>query len=220
MQIHHLDDDVARGDTLTMPGTFEPTMMLDATLDVLTSSPVPVKDLARVHVHVGTAQVLARVRILGGGKALAPGESGLVQLRLESPVVAARADRFIVRRYSPLETIAGGVVLDAHPQKHAVGSVDAAARVETLRDGDLASAAVQFVAEAGTSGIDEAALSRRLGVDELSDVAANLLADGGPAVTPLGGSRAQNELFTDIRDEAILRSLGETAATLHAPRAA
>ena len=120
-------DDVARGDTLTLPGTFVATMMLDAELDVLESSPIAVKDLTRVHLHVGTAQVLARVRTLRGKKALAPGDKGIVQLRLESPVVAARGDRFILRRYSPLETIAGGRVVDARPEKHAVTSSDAVA---------------------------------------------------------------------------------------------
>ncbi|GMR22857.1 MAG: selenocysteine-specific translation elongation factor [Acidobacteriota bacterium] len=167
-------DDVARGDTLTIPATFAPTMMLDAELDVLASSPVPVKDLIRVHVHVGTAQVLARVRTLGGKKALAPGDTGIVQLRLESPVVAARGDRFILRRYSPLETIAGGLVLDARPEKHAVTSSDAVARVEALRAGDNIAAAVQFVAEAGVAGLTEGVLARRLGIDAeaMTDVAA------------------------------------------------
>ena len=167
-------DDVVRGDTLTIPATFAPTMMLDAELDVLASSPVPVKDLIRVHVHVGTAQVLARVRTLGGKKALVPGDKGIVQLRLESPVVAARGDRFILRRYSPLETIAGGRVLDARPEKHAVTSSDAVARVEALRTGDNVAAAVQFITEAGVAGLTEADLARRLGIDAqaTADVAA------------------------------------------------
>ena len=165
-------NDVARGDTLTIPGTFVPTMMLDAELDVLESSPVPVKDLTRVHLHVGTAQVLARVRTLGGKKALAPGDKGIVQLRLESLVVAARGDRFILRRYSPLETIAGGLVLDARPEKHAVTSAAAIARVEALLAGDNLTAAVQFVAEAGVAGLTEGDLGRRLGLDaeEMTDV--------------------------------------------------
>jgi len=149
-------------------------MMLDAELDVLASSPVPVKDLIRVHVHVGTAQVLARVRTLGGKKALAPGDKGIVQIRLESPVVAARGDRFILRRYSPLETIAGGRVVDAQPEKHAVTSRDAALRIEALRAGDSVAAAIQFVAEAGAAGLPEADLARRLGLDAeaTGDVAA------------------------------------------------
>ena len=170
-------DDVARGDTLMLPGTFVATMMLDAELDVLESSPVAVKDLTRVHLHVGTAQVLARVRTLGGKKALAPGDKGIVQLRLESPVVAARGDRFILRRYSPLETIAGGRVLDARPEKHAVTSTEAVARIEALLAGDNVAAAVQFVAEAGVAGLTEGDLARRLGVDAeaMTAVAASLL---------------------------------------------
>ena len=159
-------EDVARGDTLAEPERFAATLMLDADLDVLPSSPVPIKDLARVHVHVGTSQVLARVRMLGSAKKLAPGERGCVQLRLESPVVTARGDRFILRRYSPLETIAGGVVLDAFPQKHAVTSAEALARVEALRAADDAAAAAQFVAEAGARGVSELELARRLGVDD------------------------------------------------------
>ena len=170
--------DVARGDTLTLPGTFVATMMLDAELDVLESSPIPVKDLTRVHLHVGTAQVLARVRALGGKKALAPGDKGIVQLRLESPVVAARGDRFILRRYSPFETIAGGRVLDARPEKHSVASSDAVAHIEALGAGDNVAAAVQFVAEAGVAGLTEGDLARRLGVDAeaMTAVAASLLA--------------------------------------------
>ena len=198
-------DDVARGDTLTIPGTFVPTMMLDAELDVLESSPVPVKDLTRVHLHVGTAQVLARVRTLGGRKALAPGDKGIVQLRLESPVVAARGDRFILRRYSPLETIAGGLLLDARPEKHAVTSAAAIARVEALLAGDNLTAAVQFVAEAGVAGLTEGDLARRLGLDaeEMTDVsrAASLVAVSekpriyiGPDVVDSLANRLNDEL--------------------------
>ena len=198
-------DDVARGDTLTIPGTFVPTMMLDAELDVLESSPVPVKDLTRVHLHVGTAQVLARVRTLGGRKALAPRDKGIVQLRLESPVVAARGDRFILRRYSPLETIAGGLLLDARPEKHAVTSAAAIARVEALLAGDNLTAAVQFVAEAGVAGLTEGDLARRLGLDaeEMTDVsrAASLVAVSekpriyiGPDVVDSLANRLNDEL--------------------------
>lgn len=171
-------DGVARGDTLTLPDAFEPTSMLDAELDVLESSPIAVKDLTRVHLHLGTAQVLARVRVLGGRKALAPGEGGIVQLRLESPIVAARGDRFIIRRYSPLETIGGGRVIDAQPRKHSVASVELAERLRGLGSSDDAAAAAHFVAEAGERGLEEHDLARRLGIDpnELADPATSLLA--------------------------------------------
>ena len=172
--------DIARGDALVERDGFRPTLMLDCDLDVLASSPIPVKDLTRVHLHLGTAQVLARARILGGVKAIAPGERGLAQLRLEAPIVAARGDRFILRRYSPLETIAGGVVLDAYPEKHSVASLSVASRLEVLGGSNAASVASRFVDESGASGVSESDLGRRLGVgaSELEEILASLLSDG------------------------------------------
>ena len=172
--------DVARGDALVERDGFRPTLMLDCDLEVLASSPIPVKDLTRVHLHLGTAQVLARARILGGVKAIAPGERGLAQLRLEAPIVAARGDRFILRRYSPLETIAGGVVLDAYPEKHSVAGLSVASRLEALGGSDAASVAARFVDESGASGVSENDLGTRLGVgaSELEEILASLLSGG------------------------------------------
>jgi selenocysteine-specific elongation factor len=171
--------DIARGDALVERGWFRPTSMLDCDLEVLAGSPIPMKDLTRVHLHLATAQVLARVRLLGGVKAIAPGESGLAQLRLESPIVAAPGDRFILRRYSPLETIAGGIVLDAYPQKHSTSSRSALEGLMALRGADALSLAARFIDETGASGISEVALGRRLGVGavELEQVLGTLLKD-------------------------------------------
>jgi selenocysteine-specific elongation factor len=173
--------DLSRGDALVERGWFQPTHMLDCEIEVLASSPIPVKDLTRVHLHLGTAQVLARARVLGGRKAIAPGESGLAQLRLEAPIVAARGDRFILRRYSPLETIAGGAVLDAYPEKHSVASRDASLKVEALRGSDAATIAALFVDESGPSGVSEIDLGRRLavGASELEKIQGALLKGGG-----------------------------------------
>jgi selenocysteine-specific elongation factor len=158
--------------------------MLDCDLEVLSSSPIPVKDLMRVHLHLGTAQVLARARVLGGVKAIGPGERGLAQLRLEGPIVAARGDRFILRRYSPLETIAGGVVLDAYPAKHSVASLSVASRLEALRGSNAASVAARFVEESGASGVSENDLGRRLGAgaSELEEILGSLLKEGKAAL--------------------------------------
>lgn len=169
--------DLERGDALVEPGSFRPTMMLDCALEVLASSPVPVKDLTRVHLHLATAQVLARVRVLGGSKAIAPGERGMVQLRLEAPVVAARGDRFILRRYSPLETIAGGLVLDAYPGKHSVSRPAEVERLLSLETSDAKTAAARFVAESGSTGLSEDDLGRRLGAgrSELESIVSGML---------------------------------------------
>jgi len=176
--------DVARGDALVERDGFRPTLMLDCDLEVLASSPIPVKDLTRVHLHLGTAQVLARARVLGGVKAIAPGERGLSQLRLEAPIVAARGDRFILRRYSPLETIAGGIVLDAYPEKHSVFSLAVASRLEAVGGSNSAFVAARFVDESGVSGVSENDLGRRLGVgaSELEEILASLLSGGRAAL--------------------------------------
>jgi selenocysteine-specific elongation factor len=176
--------DLARGDALVEKNWFRPTMMLDCDLEVLASSPIAVKDLTRVHLHLGTAQVLARARVLGGVKSIPPGGRGLAQLRLEEPIVAARGDRFILRRYSPLETIAGGIVLDAYPEKHAVASAKVLEELEAMRNPEASSVAARFVESRGASGISEIELGRRLalGASELEAVLGGLLKSGRAAL--------------------------------------
>ncbi|MDD5309637.1 MAG: selenocysteine-specific translation elongation factor [Deltaproteobacteria bacterium] len=110
-------DEVERGDVIATPGRLRPTFMLDAEVHVLERSPSSLKQRQRVRVHVGTKEVMGRVVILGRDR-IEPGEDGLVQLRLEERTVASRLDRFVLRRYSPPLTIAGGRVLDANPAKH------------------------------------------------------------------------------------------------------
>jgi selenocysteine-specific elongation factor len=140
-------------------------MMLDADLQVLRTSPMPIKDLTRVHLHLGTAQVVARVRVLGGAGAIPAGERGWVQFRLEAPVVAAPGDRFIVRRYSPLDTVGGGRILDAAPPKHSVSGLDVVDELRAMNAGSVESASL-FVRQAEARGLGGVALSQRLGVDE------------------------------------------------------
>ncbi|MDE2998956.1 MAG: selenocysteine-specific translation elongation factor [Gemmatimonadota bacterium] len=110
-------DEVARGDLLAQRGYFSSTYMLDARLRLLKDAPTSLKNRARVHLHLGPRDVLARVVLLEADE-LRPGESQLAQFRLESRGVAARGDRFVIRRYSPVQTLGGGVVLDAQPVKH------------------------------------------------------------------------------------------------------
>ena len=110
-------DEITRGDILAQAGYFQSTFMIDARLHLLPDAPSVVKNRTRVHLHLGPREVLARVILLEGDE-LRPGESGLVQLRLEEAGVAARGDRFVIRRYSPVQTLGGGVILDPQPVKH------------------------------------------------------------------------------------------------------
>jgi len=104
--------EVHRGDVVCQPGIFSPAGMWEVRLTHLASMPRPLRQRETVRFHVGTAEVLGEVVLLEQ-PALQPGESGLCQVRLRHPVVAAAGDRFVVRRHSPMETIGGGVVLGA-----------------------------------------------------------------------------------------------------------
>ena len=102
--------DVTRGMLLAEPDVLHPTQSLDAELEVLPDSALPIRTRQRVRVHMGTAEVLARVVVIGDQQ-IRPGEKGFAQLRFESPVAAVLGERFIIRSYSPQETIAGGSIL-------------------------------------------------------------------------------------------------------------
>jgi selenocysteine-specific elongation factor len=103
--------ELARGMVLAPPATFRSTSRMDVTLSLLASAK-PLKDRARVHLHAHTFETIATV-LLVGKKQLLPGETTLAQLRLAEPTVLLPGDRFIMRQFSPVLTIGGGVVLDA-----------------------------------------------------------------------------------------------------------
>src|SRR5207248_2297376 len=108
---------VERGDVCAPPGVYEPTLALDVRLDLLERCPREVKNRTRVRVHLGAAELLARLNVLDS-ESLAPGSSGLAQLRLESPTVCGKGDRYVLRFYSPMDLIGGGSVIDPHPARH------------------------------------------------------------------------------------------------------
>jgi selenocysteine-specific elongation factor len=106
-------DGVARGTTLVAAGdAWEPTAALDVELSLDPGAPRPVVHRTRLRVHLGTAETIARAL---PRSAIEPGGRGLARLALETPVVARGGDRFVIRSFSPVATIGGGVVLDPIP---------------------------------------------------------------------------------------------------------
>ena len=104
-----------RGDVLTNPGWLIPTTMLDAKLRLLPYLRRPLRHNATVSFHTGTAEAMAKVRMLDKEE-LKPGEAGLAQLTLDKPVAMVKDDRFIIR--SPMETLGGGKIIDPHARRH------------------------------------------------------------------------------------------------------
>lgn len=107
--VHHLD--VQRGDELCYPGHLQPSRLFTTELFLLNSVKKPLKDRTRVRFHVGTAELLANVRLLQTSE-LAPGTNGFAQFFLNEPAVAIWNQPFVVRSESPVFTIGGGRVLD------------------------------------------------------------------------------------------------------------
>ena len=190
--------EVLRGEVLARPSTLRPTSMIDAEIALLAGARA-LADGARVRVHAASAEILARVRLLGGDS-LDPGSSGLAQLRLEDPAVVGLGDRLVLRSYSPADTIGGAVVLDPlAPRRRAADRPS----VERLREaaGPL-QAAEAMVSEAGPAGIEAPLLAARLTVP-LDRLAAELSAS--PTLAWLGQGPA-----VVISREALSR-LGEAA---------
>ncbi len=106
-------EDLARGMMLAPPETFRSTKRVDVSLSLLPSAKA-LKDRARVHLHAYTSETVAEVTLYGE-KVVKPGGSAYAQLRLAEPALLLPGDRFIVRQFSPVVTIGGGVVLDVSP---------------------------------------------------------------------------------------------------------
>lgn len=104
-------EDVGRGDWVLHPSVHSPTNRIDTRLRVLPSEAAPLDHWTPVHLHLGTADVLARVGV-PGESSIAPGTTSLVQLVLNQPIAASHGDRFVLRDQSARRTIGGGVVLD------------------------------------------------------------------------------------------------------------
>ncbi|AQS59556.1 selenocysteine-specific translation elongation factor [Desulforamulus ferrireducens] len=110
-------EEIHRGNVLVTPNSVDPSHRMDVRLLLLESAAKPLRNRARVRLYLGTDEILGRVRLLDREK-LEPGVESYAQLELEEQAVAGKGDRFVIRSYSPMRTIGGGVVIDANAPKH------------------------------------------------------------------------------------------------------
>ncbi len=123
-----------RGMVLTTPGKFRKTRRMDARLELLTAAR-KMKQSTRVHFHAGTAETVAEV-FFHGQKELQPGGSAFANLKLQDEILVLPGDRFIVRQFSPVVTIGGGVVLDPLARRPVLRDTGRVAFLETLERGN------------------------------------------------------------------------------------
>ena len=178
---------IERGMVLAPVGRLRPTQIVDVWIDVLPGASRAVRSRSRVRFHIGAMEVLGRVRVLEGSQ-IEPGNGGLAQLRLEAPIVAVHGDRFILRSYSPAETIAGGVIVDPFATKHRGREMDHALQLLRLLMSDERAAKFEgFVRASGVRGLRLTDLAAATGWtnDVLGGVATEVQKTG--SVAEVGG---------------------------------
>jgi len=135
---------VTRGNVLARPGYYTPATSFNATLYLLKSAEKPLRNLASLKLHIGTAEVMCRVALLDC-KELAPGQEALVQVRAEEPVVCDWNDHYVIRTFAPQQTIGGGIVLEANPSRERRFDEDVVKRLKALRTGEAGSVLEQYL---------------------------------------------------------------------------
>jgi selenocysteine-specific elongation factor len=142
-------EDLSRGMTLAPAATFSTTRRADVRLSLLASAPRALKNRARVHFHSNTMETVADIT-LHGTKQLAPGSNAFARLKLPEPALLLPGDRFIIRQFSPVITIGGGIVLDAAPIPR---TREPEALLQTLASADRLSVLKARIERRGRNGI-------------------------------------------------------------------
>ena len=145
LNLHGLEkEQIERGDVVSLPGYLQPAYMIDTDLNLLKDVARPLRNRTRIRFYAGTAEAMGRVYLLDRDE-LKEGENTVVQIRLESPVVCLSGDRFIIRQYSPMETIGGGEVLDPYALRHKKKEANAIVKgLEGFKKGNLEEKVLYF----------------------------------------------------------------------------
>jgi selenocysteine-specific elongation factor len=155
---------IDRGDVLVPIDTFRTSYLFDVKLQLLPSCPRTLKEFARVRFHQGTTEIMARVHFLQD-QLLKPGEETFAQLVLEEKTLCLPGDKYIIRSYSPVTTIGGGVILDNLPQRHRGRKASIVERLKILDKGEIETSIIAFVDDAGAGGIEGKELIAHLGIE-------------------------------------------------------
>lgn len=184
-------DRIHRGDQI-VTGPWAEATVLEVVAELISAAARPLAPRTRVRVHLGTAEVLARVT---GRQRLGPGQRGPLRLRLESPLIARGGDRLVLRSYSPVATIGGGRVVDLEPPAGApwdehLGSVEGAIRAAALVARRRFGVAVELLPQLlGQDGAASAASAAKAGLKRVGSrwISPAVLADLGAAAEAVVG---------------------------------
>jgi selenocysteine-specific elongation factor len=188
-----------RGMVLLTPGKFRKTRRIDVRLELLESAR-KMKQGARVHFHAGTAETIAEV-FFHGQKELPPGSSAFANLKLQDDILVLGGDRFIVRQFSPVVTIGGGMVLDPLARRPMLRDTGRVGYLETLERGSREDILASLVERALLGlGYEEVVARTAWMDDEIREVAKKLAAAGRvKAVSTEPLVLVAEKLFAEVR---------------------
>lgn len=166
-------EDAGRGCTLATPDTLTQTYMLDTEVKIINNSDSELELWDRVRLYIGTSEVMARIVPLGS-EVLEAGKSGFAQFRLEEEVSVKNYDKFIIRTYSPMITVGGGVVLDAAPKKHSRFNEEILNKLKVRLQGNSKDLISNYILTAHNYLITTEEISKEL-EQNMDSVAADLL---------------------------------------------
>ncbi|MGH7109410.1 MAG: selenocysteine-specific translation elongation factor [Stellaceae bacterium] len=180
----------ARGDWLVAAERHAPSGRLDLWLRASRLAPAPLRDGLPVHLHLGTEDVVGRLAVLAGA-AIAPGESGYVQVDLAHPIGALWGDRVVLRDHAARHTLAGGRVIDPFAPRRGRRTPARLAVLEAITDPDTARALARRLALEGVVDLARWALARNLGPNEIAALLARGThrAIGHPPAYAVSGDR-------------------------------
>ncbi|WP_286152048.1 selenocysteine-specific translation elongation factor [Sporofaciens musculi] len=178
--------EIKRGCVLAPKNSMKNTDLLDVKIRILDSSVRVLTNHMRLHFFTGTSEVLCRAVLLDKEE-IGPAESGFVQLRLEEEVAVRRGDKFVVRFYSPMETIGGGVILEPNPRVKRRFQQEVIEELERKESGSTADVIELHVKGHGDTLITLAELAKltALSLDEVREDVENLESQGIVCVFPM-----------------------------------
>lgn len=205
--------EIRRGCVLAPKNSMKNTDLLDVKLKVLEDSMRILTNHERLHLYTGTSEILCRAVLLDKEQ-IGPGEEGLVQLRLEEEIAVKRGDRFVVRFYSPMETIGGGIVLEPNPVRKKRFDAQTIEELKKKESGSLGDVMELQIKEHGDTMITLAELAKVMAhsVDELKEYLEELEESGTIFVFPM---KKDTYLWNRDSEFAVRQKIEETLQKYH-----
>jgi selenocysteine-specific elongation factor len=199
---------ITRGDVVCRPGTLTASQRLDVRIELLAGGEKKLKNRALVRFHTGTSEIIARVILLDRDE-LNPGEAGYAQVIHGMPLVAMAKDRFVMRSYSPVMTIAGGEIIDPLPRKHKRFSPEVIKQSDLLLGGTDRQKVETLVVRTDLGGITIRQLQVRTGIHEarLREIVAVLTREGEIVVLDGDEGRAIASSHYGVLQQRIIQEL-------------